>query len=200
MPICAGSETPAPHVVRTVVSWFGVAAESVRFVRSSLLVMNPDPWSVGWSAVSTMLTAVAVLVALFVAVRDTLRVNRLLAAEANDRRRGQASQVSAWATSETEYPDVPPRNIIGSPWYAAAHVLNSSPFAISDVEVEIGSLNTAGNWESFRETERRSVLPPGGALDASFTAERIRAFSYPKYNILVCRLSFRDNAGMPVAS
>jgi len=143
-----------------------------------------------------MLTAVAVLAALFVAVRDTVRVNRLLAGQAADRKRSQALEITAWATGESDYPDTPPANIIGNPWHAAAHVLNNSSAPISEVEVEIGHLNPAGKWESFRGIERRHILPPGGRIDAAFTEDHVRAMSNPKYNVLLCRLTFRDNAGV----
>jgi hypothetical protein len=152
--------------------------------------MNPNPWALGWSAVSTMLTAIAVLLALFVAVRDTLRVSRVLTREAEDRRCSQALLITAWATSESDAPDTPARDLIGNPWYAAVHDLNNSSAAITDVEVELGHLNTAGRWESFRETATRTVLPPGERIDASFRADHVCSLSYPQHNMLVCRLKF----------
>jgi hypothetical protein len=168
----------------------------MKVVDVCFLAMNPGPWALGSSAASTMLTAVAVAVALFVAVRDTLRVSRLQAREAQGRRRAQDSQIAAWATSQPKFQGVPRANITGNPWYAEAHVLNNSSSPISDVEVELGHLNIAGKWEGFREFELRAVLPPGERIDFSSTKESVHSLSDPRHNVLMCKSTFRDNAGV----
>lgn len=152
----------------------------------------PGVWSLGWTALSTIATVAAVSVALFVAVRDTKRLNRLRQREQEDRRREQAICVSAWATSESDAPGVPRSHTVGNPWFARIHLLNSSNSAIYDARVAIGYKDLNGEWYSLQDEHDWPVVPPGREIHADFSKDHIRNFSSPPHNTLLCQLSFRD--------
>jgi hypothetical protein len=151
-----------------------------------------DPWAFGWTSVAAITTVVAVVVALFVAARDTRILVLTKQQEREDRRREQATRVSAWATSETEFPDTPRQNIVGNPWFGRIHVLNGSQVAINDVTVTIGHRNLQGAWYSLMSEHEWPMLPPGAEVFADFREGHVRNFSQPPHNVLLCKLSFRD--------
>jgi hypothetical protein len=156
------------------------------------LVAMTDPWAWDWSAVGAVATAAGVLIALgaaFITTRDLIGVRRR---DAQDRRREQALRVSAWATSETEFPDIPRANIVGNPWFAAVHVLNGSAASIRDVRVEVGYRGFEGEWKALGEGHEWMIVPPAEPVRAEFVQGHVRNFSEP-HNVLLCTLSFRDS-------
>ncbi|MER7589615.1 hypothetical protein ABTW72_18980 [Micromonospora sp. NPDC127501] len=154
---------------------------------------DTDVWSWAWGAVGSVAAVASVVVALVVTrvqLKDLIRLRRR---EAQDRRREQAQRVSAWATSETDFPDTPATNIVGNPWYAAVHVLNASDSSISEVRVEIGYRTIDGHWYGLGETHEWPVVPPGERVRADFRQSHVRNFASPR-NTLLCRLYFRDGS------
>jgi hypothetical protein len=154
---------------------------------------NIDPWAWGWTAVGALATTAAVLTALSVAMIQMRDLVRLRRRESADRRREQALRVSAWATSETEFPDTPSSNIVGNPWYAVVHVLNNSGASVSDVRVQIGHWSLSRQWSSLGETKDWPIVPPGGQVEAEFRQAHVKNFANPRNNVLSCTLSFRDS-------
>ncbi|WP_433263302.1 hypothetical protein ACQPWR_25685 [Micromonospora vinacea] len=150
-----------------------------------------DRWAWDWTAIGSVATAVGVLLALVVALVQLRDLILLRKREAQDRRREQALQVSAWATSETEFPDTPSSNIVGNPWFASIHVLNGSNSSISDVRVAIG-YRFNGQWHGLQEVHEWLIVPPGEAIRADFRQSHVRSFASPQ-SVLLCRLRFRDS-------
>ena len=157
-----------------------------------------DPWAWDWSAVGAVATAVAVVIALAFGIFNLVDLIGVRKREALERRREQAVRVSAWATSETDFPDTPRTHIVGNAWFAAVHVLNGSAASISDVRVELGHRTLAGKWESLSlglgdATHSWMILPPAEHVRAEFREPAIQNYSEPPHNVLLCILSFRDS-------
>jgi hypothetical protein len=159
----------------------------------TLLASEPDPWAIGWSTIASAAALVGVGVAIFVATRDTRRLIRVSQQDASDRKRDQAVRVSAWATSESDFPDSPKQNVVGNPWYAVVHVLNNSSAAISNVRVEIGHRGVDGRWQSLSRTHEWIIIAPGKEERCEFNQRDVRMFAEPPHNVLMCTLTFRDN-------
>ncbi|MFG3688111.1 hypothetical protein [Micromonospora sp. NPDC047740] len=150
-----------------------------------------DPWAWDWAAVGSIATAAGVLLALVVALVQMTDLIALRRREAQDRRRDQALRVSAWATSETGFPDTPRANVVGNPWFASVRVFNGSSAAISDVRAEIG-YRSNGQWCGLQEAKEWPIVPPGEPVRTDFRQGHVRNFAGPP-NVLVCKLWFRDS-------